>query len=164
MKKIKTLFIVCKNKYQCFMRRRKLKNKDFSIISNNCWGGFIYQYFGMKYSSPTIGLFIMESDYLKMVTDLKGYMDKELVFINPKESRFYDKITNNGIKEIKYPVALLGDVEIFFMHYKSKEEVLDKWERRKKRINYNKLLVKFSERIDASEEMIKKFCELPCNG
>ncbi|WP_113846262.1 DUF1919 domain-containing protein [Enterococcus durans] len=29
--------------------------KGEAIISNNCWGGHVYRYFGMKYLSPAIG-------------------------------------------------------------------------------------------------------------
>jgi len=161
MSKIHNAYIKAKNSYDCFKRRRKLKYKDFSIISNNCWGGFIYQYFGLKYTSPTIGLFIMESDYVKMLSDLRGYLSKELEFIDPRSSRFYNALTENGKNDITYPVAKLGDIDIFFMHYSTKEEARGKWERRKKRINYDRLLVKMSERTDSSDKVIKTFCELP---
>lgn len=35
-----------------------LKNKCFTIISNNCWGGFVYQKFNLQYRTPFVGLFI----------------------------------------------------------------------------------------------------------
>lgn len=38
-------------------RRQRLNRCDFSIISNNCWGGSVYRYFGLPYQSPTAGLF-----------------------------------------------------------------------------------------------------------
>ena len=164
MSKIKNVYIKLKKKYECHMRRKRIKHTDFSIISNNCWGGLVYQYFDIKYLTPTAGLFIMESDYVKMLYDLKGYMNEDLVFIDPKESRFYDKITKNNAwncSEITYPVARLRDVEIFFMHYSSRDEAVEKWNRRKKRINYEKLLVKMSERHDSSPKEIELFSKLP---
>ena len=65
IEKFKNAIIKAKNKYQCSLERKKLKHTDFCIISNNCWGGFIYQKFGIKYNTPTIGLFIYERYYIK---------------------------------------------------------------------------------------------------
>jgi uncharacterized protein (DUF1919 family) len=161
MIKIKNLKAKIENKYQCYKRRKGLKYKDFSIISNNCWGGFIYQMFGMKYTTPTIGLFMMESDYIKFLEKLKVYLEKDLVFIRPEQSRFYNQITDNGKKPIKYPVAKLGDIDIFFMHYTSQEEASTKWNRRKMRINFDRLIIKMSERNDCSPEIISRFVRLP---
>lgn len=33
-----------------------LKNKDFVIISDNCWGGAVYQWYDRPYNSPFVGL------------------------------------------------------------------------------------------------------------
>lgn len=38
-------------KIEAKSNRRKLNNHKFTIISNNCWGGFIYQKYGLKYHS-----------------------------------------------------------------------------------------------------------------
>lgn len=158
---IKKLLVKFYNKYNCFRRRKRLKYKDFSIISNNCWGGFIYQMFGLKYTTPTIGLFIMESDYIKFLENLKVYLEKDLIFITPEQSKFYKQITNNGKISIKYPVAKLDDIDIFFMHYTSQEEALTKWNRRKVRINFDRLIIKMSERNDCNSEIISRFVKLP---
>lgn len=161
LKKIRNAKIKLTNKIKCFLRRLKIKNKDFSIISNNCWGGFIYQHFGLEYTTPTIGLFIYEKDYVKFCANLKHYLSLELEFIDVEHSKYYDKVTDNQTKEITYPIARLGDIEVFFMHYHSQQEATEKWERRKKRTNYDKLLFKMSERNDSDFETIKTFCSLP---
>ena len=54
-------------------RNKKLKNKNFTIISNNCWGGMIYESYNLRKDSPTIGLFIMPKDYIKFIKNLKKY-------------------------------------------------------------------------------------------
>ena len=41
------------------------------------------------------------------------------------------------IKNKKYPIGLLKDVEIHFLHYNSNEEALTKWNRRISRIDFN---------------------------
>lgn len=159
-KKIRNAKIKLTNKIKCFLRRLKIKNKDFSIISNNCWGGFIYQYFGLEYTTPTIGLFIYEKDYVKFCADLKHYLSLELEFIDVEHSKYYNKVTENHTKEITYPIARLDDIEVFFMHYHSVDEAKAKWERRKQRINYDKLLFKISERNDCDEDTILNFINL----
>ena len=161
IQKFKNAITKIKNKYRCYLARKKLNRTDFCIISNNCWGGFIYQKFGIKYNTPTIGLFIYEKDYVKFCANLKHYLSLPLEFINIKESKYCEKATKNGTQTINYPIAKLDDIEIFFMHYKSEAEAVDKWERRKSRINYNNLLFKMSERNDCDEETVAEFCNLP---
>ena len=67
-----------KNKHLSRNRVNKVK-PDFSIISNNCWGGLVYQYFGMEYLTPTVGLFFFPEDYLNFCKDFRRLMDCELV-------------------------------------------------------------------------------------
>ena len=63
-------------------RNRKLLDKDITIISNNCWGGHVYRYLGIKYLSPTVGLYFFANDYVKFCEDLKYYISQELKFIS----------------------------------------------------------------------------------
>ena len=35
---------------------KRLKNKNFTLITNNCTGGVIYNRLGLKFLSPTIKL------------------------------------------------------------------------------------------------------------
>ena len=140
----------------------KLKNKNFTIISNNCWGGDVYQMYGLEYTSPTIGLYLYESDYIKFVADLEKYLAQDLIFIQPEESRFYSKLCQEfGTEKLGFPIAQILDVEIMFLHYKSIDEAREKWERRKKRINRSNILFKLSDRTDCNEEIIRAFCALP---
>ena len=36
-------------------RKKQLKSTDFTIISNNCWGGMIYESYNLPKESPTVG-------------------------------------------------------------------------------------------------------------
>lgn len=54
-------------------RRIGLK-KQFTIFSDNCWGGRLYDKFALQYLSPTIGLAIEESDYIKFLLNLDYYI------------------------------------------------------------------------------------------
>lgn len=139
-------------------RRKLLKNTDFTIISNNCWGGMTYEAYNLQKQSPTVGLFFMASDYIKFVSNLHEYLKMDLRFINVSESKWKD---SKEIKDITYPIGKLGDVEIFFMHYKDESEALSKWTRRIKRINWNKLLIKFNDQNGCTRDDVEAFIKLP---
>lgn len=147
-------------------RRKKLENTDFTIISNNCWGGMIYESYNLPKRSPTVGMFFIASDYIKFVSDLKGYLVGNLIFIKPEESRWKEMQQLSDDKKFgTYPIGVLSNgcesIEIFFLHYHSEQEAKDKWERRCKRINWDKLLVKFNDQNGCREQDVKDFMALP---
>lgn len=149
------------NKYFAPYRRKKLKYQDFTIISNNCWGGHVYRYFGMPYNSPTVGLFIFSEDYIKLVSNLEHYMNKEIEMISHDESKHKDELERRGKVESSCPIGRIDDIEIIFLHYKSDEEAKEKWTRRKERIHWNHVYVKMSEQNLCKEEHLKAFDRLP---
>jgi len=137
-----------------------LKNENFSIICNNCLGGFIYQHYNIEYRTPTLGLFFLARDYVKFLSDIKFYLSKELEFINPKESMYYEDFKNSELS-MEFPIAKLYDIEIFFMHYKNEEEVIEKWTRRIDKINWDNLIIIFAENETCNLDIIKQFDALP---
>lgn len=145
-------------------RNRKLKNKDFTIISNNCWGGYVYRLFDLPYKSPTVGLFIMPDDYLKFVRRLRYYLNEcELRFISPTKSRHCDELRDHeGFGE--YPIGVLDDVEIMFMHYKDEREAYEKWNRRAKRVYWDNLIIKFNDQNGCTDKQIREFNKIDTNG
>ena len=155
--KLRNAEMLVRQKVKQTIRRQKLKCKDFSIICNNCWGGGIYQSFGLQYNTPTIGLYLLGGDFVKFAADLEYYLAQELVFIPWEESSYYNHLTG----KTSYPIARLDDIEVYFMHYHSEEEAKEKWNRRKQRINWNKILFKLSEREGCSKEDIEKFVTFP---
>lgn len=156
------IYIPCTRKF----RRRRLSNTQFTIISNNCWGGTVYAAHNLPKQSPTVGLFFMAQDYIKFVSDLKEYLNSELSFIAPEDSKWRDAPQVSGDSRFgSYPVGILSNgnesVEIFFLHYHSEQEAKEKWERRCKRVNWNRLLVKFNDQNGCSEENLCEFLTLP---
>jgi uncharacterized protein (DUF1919 family) len=113
----------------------------------------------MQYNSPFIGLFLFAKDYIKVLKNLPQYMEMELKFIKAAESKYKSELIENETCA-KYPIGLLGDVEIHFLHYKNEEDARMKWEKRKKRINYDNMIVKFCDRDLATEEDIEEFSHL----
>jgi len=53
--------------------RSQLKNRNFTIVSNNCWGGEVYRGFGLPYQTPFVGLFLFPACYIKLLKNLKNY-------------------------------------------------------------------------------------------
>lgn len=161
--KIRNLRAKIKKRIVCKRRRKLLlsENSNFSIISNNCWGGLVYQYFGLPYTSPTIGLFFMDDDYIKFLERLDYYLAQPLKFISIENSRYKQRLQSESTAKVNYPIALLDDIEIHFLHYKSEKEAEEKWYRRIKRLNRNKLLIKMSQRSLDSKEILDRFEVLP---
>lgn len=141
-------------------RKKKLKEKEFTIISNNCWGGMTYECYDLRKDTPTIGLYFMSHDYIRFVSNLKYYLSQELRFIEPKESAYFSEFGSNE-SWCQYPKALLDDVEVVFMHYHTKEEAKKHWERRVKRIHWDKLLVKFNDQNGCTRKDVEEFLSLP---
>lgn len=160
VRKCKNAIIKLNNSVECWKNRRKLKNTDFTIISNNCWGGMIYQKYGLEYLTPTVGLYILGHDFVKLCSAWEYYFNKKLEFISWEKSSYYSELRDMT----PYPVAKLGDIEIYFMHYKTEEEARKKWERRVKRINPKRMLFKLSQREGCSKEDIEKFMSLPLDN
>lgn len=60
-----------------------------------------------------------------------------------------------------FPVGKLNDIEIYFMHYKTEEEAREKWQRRSERINWDKIIFKFSNQNFCEKKHIEEFMQLP---
>lgn len=141
-----------------FFVKKSIKNKDFSIISNNCWAGRVYQYLDMPYLSPTAGLYFFAPDYIKFVSNLRRYLDTPLQFIESEDSKYYEEIKRRN--QTDKPIGILDDVEIVFLHYKTREEALEKWNRRKSRVNFDNIIIKFSRMDLCTEKEITDFDSL----
>ncbi len=127
-------------------KRSRLKNRDFTILASNCNGAFMYYDMGLRYLTPTVNLSMGMDDFVKMAGNLRWYMEQEIKEQEPE----------NG-----YPVGLLGDIRIHFVHYKTFEEGVRKWEERKKRINWDNLFLVGTEKDGCTYETLERFEELP---
>ena len=136
--------------------RYMLKNRDFSIISNNCWGGIVSQYYGLPYSSPTCGCEIKGSDYIKFCRNIHYYLSLKFQFIDFENSKY--RYLYEGFKP--FPVGKLDDIEVYFVHYHSEKEAAEKWYRRAKRINWNNIIFKMSHRESYTEKDMEDFASL----
>lgn len=156
-RKIEDGFTYCGDRIKKKLLSRKLRDKNITIISNNCWGSFTYQKYGIEYKSPTVGLYILGHDFVKLCADWETYFKYELKFIPFEQASYYYALAD----ATPYPVAKLGDIEIYFMHYHSEEEAAEKWYRRVKRINPEHMIFKLSQREGCSKSDVENFMKLP---
>lgn len=141
------------------IRKKSIKEENFTIISNNCWAGRIYQRYSLQFRSPTVGLYFFADDYIKFLPNLKYYMDIPMKTIPVTDSVHYEILKKRN--ELHCPIGKLDDIEIVFLHYSTAEEAIEKWERRKKRINWDNLIIKFSNMNCCSDKNIETFLQLP---
>lgn len=144
--------------------RDRLKDEllvtDFTIISNNCWGGMVYESYGLRKMSPTIGMFIMPKDFVRFCANLPVYLAEPLVFLEPEQSKWSSALRENADWGT-YIIGCVGDVELHMLHYHDENTARRKWESRIKRVNYDRILYKFNDQNGATEEDLLAFDSLP---
>lgn len=124
--------------------RRRLRNRTFSLLSNDCWAGAVYRRFGLPYSSPFAGLMVMAPDYLELIGDLPTHFDAALSFQRHSRHEAIERRRAAGSLPDGYPIGLMpSGVEIHFLHYDSTRAAEDKWRRRIERVDLDQLWVKF---------------------
>ena len=139
---------IIKNCEWILYKKRKvhrLNNSRFSIIASNCVGSIIYHDLGLPFLSPTISLTIGMDDFIKFVENLEWYIEKEIVELKG---------------DYGYPVDILEDIRINFVHYESFEEGVQKWEERKKRIQWDNLFIIGTERQGCTYKILQRFDNL----
>lgn len=128
--------------FRLFVYRHRLRNKDFSIISSNCIGGVMYHDLGLPFTSPTVNLYFSPGDFVKYIKDIRYYNSLEL-----------EKVIGN----YGFPVGRLGDITLYFMHYDTFEEARMCWEKRKKRIRYDCIVVVMTDQDGCTAEDMAAF-------
>ena len=124
--------------------KSQFQDKQVSIISQNCIGGVFYHDMGKEFLSPTINLFFTCPDFVKFVLNLEHYMNQEVQMKWEEE----------------YPVGMLEDIKISFMHYETCTKAKEDWERRKERINWDNILVLSTDMEEFSENVLKSWKQI----
>jgi uncharacterized protein (DUF1919 family) len=142
-------------------RKRLLGQGNFSIISNNCWGAHAYKNLSLEYTTPFIGVYLLPSDYVNLLTNFQSTIWNPLKF-----RKFSEHIAINSIRSksgFAWPIGYLDNgVEIQFLHYRTEQEALDKWNRRRERLaSSERIYFKFCDRDSCSVQHLKSFLDLP---
>jgi uncharacterized protein (DUF1919 family) len=95
-------------------------------------GGIAYNALGMRFNTPFINMFERDEDYLRLLANLKYYLNQNLQFV---------RYSYNPGLHIDYPICRVDDVELEFNHYNSMEMVEEKWYKRVKRVNFDNLFI-----------------------
>jgi uncharacterized protein (DUF1919 family) len=129
-------------------RRNRLRQRDVTIIASNCVGTIMYHDLGIPFRTPTINLTVSMRDLVKMAGNLRWYMEQELTECALPE-------------DVDWPAGLLRDIQVNFVHYTSFAEAVEQWEERKKRINWDRIVLVGAERDDCGYEVLQSFDRLP---
>ncbi len=113
------------------IERKRLQVSDFTIVTNSCVGGVIYNNLGVKFQSPLINIGLHDVDFYKFLNNLHHYLKCELRFVQ-------------GIAS--WPTAYLDDILLDFIHYENEKVAAEKWYERCKRINWEKIYIICSDR------------------
>lgn len=134
-----------------FEQYMRIRNQNVCIISDTCWGGYTYHSLDMPFQSPFINMFLIGSEYKKLICNLQYYLAQPLEFV-----RHDVEIQNN--LSTTYPVCRLGDVEIHCNHYHSYENAKEIWDKRVKRFDFQNIFIKMNIEEESELEI---FSEIP---
>ena len=143
------------------INRLRVKQDDFTIISNNCWGTFMYKKFALPYKTPFVNLFIFAPDYIELLENFSPELLTKITFIEHEKSKHKEEMIRLNIYKENYPIGILDNkYELHFLHYQSQEDAKNKWLARLARMNFDKLIFKFSASWKFEESMAKRFDDL----
>jgi len=129
---------------------RRLQRSRPSIFSMNCFGGMLSHVLGLPFRSPFVNLSLSEKDFLKFLQSPRAYLEQEPHF---------EKLIGKSLEAPDgYPLLSLGNIFLNMMHYKNSREALDKWNDRKRRINWQNLFVTM---CTEDEKFLRTFDALP---
>ena len=129
--------------------QKRLTNQGMSVISANCVGAFILHDLNQPFNSPFVNLYLDPSDFVRYLQNIEFYQAQPLQFIQTEKS---------------YPVGLLDDLKVHFMHYHSEQEAKEKWEARSQRLDFDNLFIMMTDKDGgkgAKYEALQAFDNLP---
>lgn len=101
------------------------------------------------FNTPTINLYITAPDFLKFVKNLEYYLSLE-------------PVEDKSQIEIPFPVGVIDDVHIYFMHYQTFESAKEKWETRKRRVNLDNIYIIMAQSSElCTDAIVEEFDQLP---
>lgn len=128
-----------------------LTNTTPTIVCSNCTGGYIYHWLGLRFLSPFINLFLWPKDFVTALENWEEFISSEILEVKT---------------DLRYPVGKVitkgGTVPIHFMHYKSFDEAIAKWNERKLRMEKDPNKIGFMlTNWEEDVTILNRFCKLP---
>ena len=141
--------------YNRFYRKNN-KQQDITFLSNNCIGGVLYHMLGLPFSSPTINMFIEDECFVKLAEDPRHYFS---IDAQPYEENHIDYV---GEDLLTYPIIKVDDILLCCQHYKSCSEAVDAWNRRRHRVNFDKLyVICCTWNLHEREDLVERISKIP---
>lgn len=131
------------------IKRMRLKNHNPTIISNNCIGGYMSHDLGIRFNSPCVNQGMIAKDYISFLKNMEYYLSLTPVNLN------------RNYRNTDFMMTQLGDLICLFAHEKSVEVAIEKWEKRKGRINFDNMFVFMVDSFECTYDDIKEFNNLP---
>lgn len=144
--------------WRSFRRRRnqanrlRLQRREVSIVSMNCTGGILYHELGLPFQSPTINLFLPADDFVRFCERLDHYLAIDVMT---------ECLDPDVVEDRPYPVAWLDDVKLYLVHYRTVAEAQDAWNRRKKRLRPDNIVILATDRDGMTDALKDRFEKLP---
>ena len=136
----------------------RLRDKEFSLFSNDCIGGVILHNCGVEFCTPTINLFFANmKEYIGFLENIEIYKNLPVI--------------QDLSQKLDYPVGVIkcekyGDISIHFMHYKSFNDAAGTWKKRCRRIDINNAfaILHMSQWSEDGYEILQRFSNLSLKG
>ncbi len=110
--------------------RKQCPFRDFTIISQDCMGGIIYNRLGMPFYSPTINFLFLGENFCKLAERPSYYFDFDAAPVSTENSPYPNSVT------IK-----VSDIFIKCPHHNAPEDAASCWNRRRTRVNLNRMII-----------------------
>lgn len=143
----------------CYNRHFRKRNKQnhVTFVSQNCIGGVLYHMLGIPFSSPTINMFIEDENFVKLAERPEHYFSLDA---EPYEEAHVDQV---GEDRLVYPIIRVDDILLCCQHFKNCREAVEAWNKRRLRVNYDRLFViACSWNLSEREDLVKRVNDLPC--
>ena len=135
--------------------RKHNYQSDVTFISQNCVGGVIYHMLGLQFSSPTVNMFIEDEHFVKLVENPHHYFSIDAKTYN---DCYVDKA---GDDELVYPIIQVDDILLCCQHYANCQDAVEAWNKRRLRVNYDKIFViSCSWNLHEREDLVKRVSEV----
>lgn len=126
-----------------FRRYVSLVENRITILSDDCWGGYIYHKLFMKFYSPCINIKWQKDSFVKFIQKPRYYLSQPL------------RMEREGdIRGNLFPIGSLGEGEekvyMDLVHSVCFEDAKKLWDKRLERVNFENFFIKLG--IDASDK------------
>lgn len=129
--------------------QKRLTNQGMSVISANCVGAFILHDLNQPFNSPFVNLYLEPFDFIRYLQDIRFYQSLPLQFIQTEKN---------------YPIGILGDLKIHFMHYRSEQEAKENGRLAHNVLNFDNLFIIMTDKYrgkGVDYEHLQAFDNLP---